>query len=145
MPHCNALQHTATHYNTLLSTWSFRVSRVRSVTTSCQHLQTRDAALQLTTTHCSSLQHTGTQLCFLRTIMSRPTHTRPTQTGREQGDTLQHTATHCNTLPATHCNSLQQTATHCNRILQISTDCSTLQHCLHVPAFHRAPPLTSYF
>ena len=35
------------------------------------------------------------------------------------GYTLQHTATHCNTLQhtaTTHCNSLQHTATHCNTL-----------------------------
>jgi len=31
-------------------------------------------------------------------------------------NTLQHTATHCNTLHATHCNALQRTATHCNTL-----------------------------
>jgi len=43
---------------------------------------------------------------------------------------LQHTATHCNTLPhtATHCNTLQHTATHCDTLQHSATHCNTLQH-----------------
>ena len=52
-------------------------------------------------------------------------------------DTLQHTATHCNTLPhtATHCNTLQHTtwycttfATHCTTLQHTATHCNTLPH-----------------
>jgi len=55
-------------------------------------------------------------------------------------DTLQHTATHCNTmyntathcsalqLAATHCNTLQHTAAHCNTLSHTATHCNTLQH-----------------
>ena len=74
-----------------------------------------------------------------------------------QSNTLQHTATHCNTLlqrtathwknlsetsqltglgrerltlqhTATHCNTLQHTATHCNTLQHTATHCNTLQH-----------------
>jgi len=43
--------------------------------------------------------------------------------------TLQHTATHCNTLQhtATHCNTLQHTATHCNTRQHAATHCTTLR------------------
>ena len=43
---------------------------------------------------------------------------------------LQHIATHCNTLhhTATHCNTLQHTATHCNTLQHTATHCNTLQH-----------------
>jgi len=43
---------------------------------------------------------------------------------------LQHTATHCNTLPhtATHCNTLQHTTRHCDTLQHTATHYSTLQH-----------------
>jgi len=41
--------------------------------------------------------------------------------------TLQHTATHCDTLQ-THCNTLQQTATHCKTLQNTATHCNALQH-----------------
>jgi len=75
---------------------------------------------------------------------------------RQRGDSLQHTATHCNTLQhtATHCNTLQHTATqttmyiplersgeakrrlvyeywqnrYCNTLQYTATHCNTLQH-----------------
>ena len=55
--------------------------------------------------------------------------------GRADGNTLQHTATHCNTLQltATHCNVLQHTVTIVRVDEQIATYCSALQraatHC----------------
>jgi len=89
------------------------------------------------------------------------THSRPSQkecTLRQacpNCNTLQHTATHCNTLhvtdaggvrartklpalqhlhcstlqhSATHCNTLQQSAIHCNILQHSATHCNTLQH-----------------
>jgi len=51
----------------------------------------------------------------------------PRLTGEVYCNTLQHTATHCNTLhTATHCNALQHTTTHCN----------TLQHIRHYTAIY---------
>ena len=55
-------------------------------------------------------------------------------------NTLQHTATHCNTQHSattwdtcffegtTHCNTLQQTAKNCNTLQNTATHCNTLQH-----------------
>jgi len=40
---------------------------------------------------------------------------------------LQHTATHCNSL-RTHCNTLQHTATNCNSLQHTATHCNSLQH-----------------
>jgi len=34
---------------------------------------------------------------------------------------LQHATPHCNTLPATNCNTLQHTATHCNTLQHAAT------------------------
>ena len=57
---------------------------------------------------------------------------------RDHVNTLQRTATHCNTLQhKLQCNALQHTATHCNRIIDAlptrrhqhtATHCNTLQH-----------------
>ena len=99
-PHCNALQHTATHCNTK-STTPFPA---------CCQLQsgphaTRYDALQHVATGCSTLQHTAIH-CNI----------------------LQHTATHYNTLQHTeaHCTTLQHTATLYNALQYIATYCNTL-------------------
>jgi len=53
---------------------------------------------------------------------------------RDKCDTLQHTATHCNTLQhaaTTHCNTLQHAATHHNVLPFVetsATQCNTLQY-----------------
>ena len=68
----------------------------------------RDKRLCLSATHCNTLQHTARDSVSLR--QSRSTVTRDSVS-------LQHTATHCNTLQhtATHCKRLCLTATHCKR------------------------------
>jgi len=104
--------------------------------------------LQRTAPHCNilqrnSLQHTATRgwkcvtgtLCdLLGVTMLRlvATHMQHTAT---HCHTLPHTATHCHTLPhtATHCNTLPHTATHCrlrqrNTLQHTATYCSILQH-----------------
>jgi len=102
--HCNALQFTATRYNTKET-----------------HADMPPPWSSHTAIHCNPLQHTTT-------------HTRrSTQRCRLHGHhTMQHIATHGNTQkenraampppwpsnPATHCNTLQYTVVHC----------STLQH-----------------
>ena len=69
----------------------------------------------VTATHCNTLQHTAPCL--------PANHIQST-------DSLQHTATHCNTLQhtATHCNTLQHSATHCNTLQHSATHCNTLQY-----------------
>ena len=54
-------------------------------------------------------------------------------------DTLQHTATHCNTLrrSATHCNALRRTATHKRELQRRQTHCNTLQRTQQHTALHR--------
>jgi len=71
--------------------------------------------LQHTVTPCKTLQHTATQKSHFPpplTIILRDM----------QGNTLQHTATHCNT--AKHCNTLQRTALHCNTRQHTATHCN---------------------
>ena len=81
-----ALQHTATHCNTL------------------QHTAAHCNTPQNTATHCNRLQHIYSIPClpsatYCNTLQHTATHC----------NTRQHTATHCNTLQhtATHCNTLQ--------------------------------------
>jgi len=63
---------------------------------------------------------------------------------------LQHTATHCSTIPArtaTHCNSLQHNpSSHCNTLQHTAAHCSTLQHsATHCNALqHNLSALLSY-
>ena len=45
-----------------------------------------------------------------------------------QVNTLQHTATNCNTHAATRCSTLQHAATHCYTLQHTPTHCNTLQH-----------------
>jgi len=60
------------------------------------------------------MQHNATQIWELEVCASEMT---------AQGNTLQHTATHCNTLQhtVTHCNILQHTATHCYTLQHTAT------------------------
>jgi len=75
-------------------------------------------------THCNSLQFTAIHFNLMQTYYR----------------TLQHTATHCNSLHIksgctaivqnlnrAHCNSLQPSATHCNPLQHAATHCNTLQ------------------
>jgi len=102
--------------------------------------------IQLTATHCNSLQH----IQHTATHRNTPQHTVTHRNIMcERFDTLsvstsmQLTATHCNSLQltATHCNTLQHdvqdiwhfvslyfTATYCNTLQHTATHCNTLQH-----------------
>ena len=84
-----ALQHTATHCNTL------------------PHTATHCNTLQRIAMHCNALQHTSVHFSYLSTLCV-PCFGR----NLAHWNTLQHTATHCNTLQhtATHCNTLQHSA-----------------------------------
>ena len=71
-----------------------------------QHTATHCSTPQYTATHCSTLQHTVAHWVF-DVFAWAVSH-----------ESIQHTATHCNTLQhtATHCNTLQHTAAHCNTL-----------------------------
>ena len=146
---CNALQRTATNCNAL--------HRTASHCNALQRTATQCNALQRTATHCNALQRTATHCDALQRVVEHcNTHTRANY-GECRADwcdrlavcdehvSLQHTATHCNTLQhtATHCNTLQRTArkrtlpnvlhsaTHCNTcnaLQRTAMHCSTLQH-----------------
>jgi len=90
------LQHTATHGNTR------------------QHTATHGNTRQHTATHCNTLQRI-VSFCRMRRLMWHMLATsRLADIGKRKWlfNTLQHTATHCNTLQhtATHCNTLQHPA-----------------------------------
>jgi len=143
--HCNTMHHTATYCNTL------------------EHTATYCNTLQHTATHCNTLQHTPEPLSrphiliyiyhtlqhIYHTLQQSPPHATAKALSlfhtAAHGNTLQHTATHCNRnlaslgLPArmrapqdqhtaTHCSALRHTARHCNRLQQTATHCNTLQH-----------------
>jgi len=71
-----ALQHTATHRNT--------VQHTAAHCSSLQHTATHFSTLRHTATHCSTLQHAATHCGTLRHTAARC-------------NTLQHIATHCST------------------------------------------------
>ena len=68
-----------------------------------------------------------------RTWVQKPKCTQDTREARiiHPRCSLQHTATHCNTLhhTATHCNTLQHTVTHCNTLHHTATHCDTAKDC----------------
>ena len=70
---CNTLQHTATHCNTLQHT----AAHLQHTTTHCSTSATHCNTLQHIATHCTALQHTATHLALGATILQ-----------------LQHTAIH---------------------------------------------------
>jgi len=94
--HCNPLQSTATHCNTMQHnvTHSMGGAMSRTLESDCntlQHTATHCNTLQHTAAHCNSLQHTATL----------------SSSGLPPCNTLQH--------PATHCNTLQQIAERLQR------------------------------
>jgi len=88
------------------------------------------------TTYCNALQHTATY---------HQIYTKPEDQGQGrpvlmplQQITVQHTATHCDTLQqtATQGTTLQHTATYCNTLQHTATRCTTLQHTAHCNTHH---------
>jgi len=110
--HCNTLQHTATHCNT----WYFSVHscwRYCSFRIWGRHCNTLQHAATHCNTHCNTLQHAMFVGVFLLVVLLF-SHT---------SEALQHTATHFK-MNTAHCNTLQETATHCNtRCLHVSFSC----------------------
>ena len=92
-----AIQHTATHCNTL------------------QHTATHCNTLQHTATHCNILQHTATQRRASTQGVGTSTHIEM------RCDSLQRTAAHYSALqrPATHSSSRQRTAVSRRNVLAL--------------------------
>jgi len=111
---CNTLQHAAT-----------QALQGKEITIHGNGTHTHSKLLQLTATHCKSLQHWH---CRAR---------KPPFTATAHMNTLQAIASHCNQLQhiatksicancththtATHYNALQHTATHCNALQHTAT------------------------
>ena len=113
--HCNTLQHATTRYKTLQHT-----GRMAGVVANI-HFHEQRQTLQHTVAHGSTLQqlrntpqHIATHLHCCKEGVVFPTQ----ELLYLRCNTLQHTATLCNTL-----HTLQHTATHCN----------TLQHTYIIP------------
>jgi len=145
--HCNNLQHTASHLNTL-------------------HTATHCNTGQLTASHrnaaarCNTLQHAATNFhtfntshhsCARSDTLPTPTAVQARATTLHHNvprcNTLQHTTTHCITLQHTthhthtyihsdallmwtaatgRCTTLHHTSTHCNTLQHTATHCKTL-------------------
>jgi len=137
---CNTVQRTASYCNAL------------------QHTATDERKFPKSSdsiaTHCNSLKHTAAYYCSPLARCCNTCCNTLRQSNVcfcDQAISLQHTATHCNTLQwlehtTTHCNTLQHTATNksellqsshptatrCNMVQHGATHYSTLQHtCLH--------------
>ena len=100
--------------------------------------------LQCVAVCCSVLQCVAVCCSVLQCLALCPCCGTAKSTARRESElfhTLQHTATHCNTLQHatalregnqslfTHCNTLQHPAAHCNTLQHTATPCNTLQHC----------------
>jgi len=145
----NTLQHPATPCNNLQHT---ALCICISYTVYLQYRSVSDESRLRTATHCNTLQH-GTPFSTLTAaqhnrfcLHCNTAHHSPlslqhstsfsTQrtgthlTGISNSATLQHTATHCNTLhcTATHCNSLQHLAVRCNTLQCTAAHCNRMQH-----------------
>jgi len=115
-----------------LQDWIFEeiLHREAGVTSDCSSVHILMDTLQHTATHCNTLQHTAVHCntpiacssvhIWWKTLQRNATHCNALQNTYwrfECARIVEHTATHCNTLPctATHCNTLQHTAAHCKR------------------------------
>ena len=102
--------HTSTHIHTHMYIYMCICTATHCYIPSKTEAPRLPLALQHTTTHGNTLQHTATYL-HRRKLPNYP-------------------ILHCNTLQhiATHCDTLQHTATHCNTLQHTATHCNTLQH-----------------
>jgi len=122
--HCNILQHTATHCNTL--SFTFVRSFPRCISSHYKLLNLHHTAL-----HCTTLQHTATHCPYVRKKLFA-LHFFLLLLAYCK--TLQLTAIHCTTLPHTalHRPTLHHTAPHCATLHHTATHCDTLYHIVHV-------------
>jgi len=140
--HCNALKRTETHCNMLQHTFAIGAGNFER---SGEDWDAKNGCFQKGC-DCSMLQHTATHYNNCNALKHTVT----------LYNTLQHTATHCNTLlrvmlekwsgqvrigmrkmdgfrtfvrmqhTVTHCNTLQYTEAHCNTLKHTATHCNTL-------------------
>jgi len=135
---CSTLQHTApTHCNNTLQ-HTATGGGCRLAGAACyDHTASRCNTLELTATYCNTLHRTTSATCCNTLQHNATTHrNNALQQADDAGllklramTTLQHTATHCDTLQlaATYCTTLQQTATHFNTLQHAAAHCNTLQ------------------
>jgi len=122
--HCYALQHTATHCNIVCETSKISVSQREIGYAYCCIFFTTSAGQA---GKCGELSKIIQSTCsHLSACLLASTHVRRVM----YDNTLQHTATHCNT--ASYCNALHYSAPRRRRgaVLQhTATHCNALQHC----------------
>ena len=142
-PHCTTLHHTATHCNIrqnepcMFAVFYFVVAHLQKYGAFVVIINTLKRGvfealvdtLPHTDTHCNKLQHTKSLYLLAHLLgfhqMISLQHTL--QHTATHCNTLQHTATHCSTLQHTgHCNTLQHTAIHCNTVQHSPMNCDTL-------------------
>ena len=136
------MQHTATHWNSLQRT-ATHCNALQRTAAHCEHCDTMEhesgvgwywRAASCCRWRCSTLQETATQYNTMQrnatqcsTLHRTETHctARSARCWRSccKYESLQYTATHCNTLQHTaiHCKTLRHTATQCNAIYQTAT------------------------
>ena len=96
------------------------------------HCSTLQHSVNLCNTHCNTMQYAAT--IYPQEVEEQPIHNY--QVSTHCNNTLQHTATHCNTLQ--HLTHTYQVATHYNNTLQhTATHCNTPQH---TATTHPQPP-----
>ena len=132
--HCNTLQHTASRRNTLQHTATSCKKLQHPTDLLAKKLQLencslliRPSKLQHTATYCHSLQHNATHYNILQHLPAAassfaPGHCNTLQ--RTLQHTLQHTIIPYNALPRNRTPVLQHTATHCSTLPTCSRRCS---------------------
>ena len=159
-PHCNTLQHTATHCNirgccaraTRFSPLSqlYSATRCNTLQHAATHCNARECCARAT---CSSLHGSLTpSLSLLHSdscsralsvtfgfVLSLAGRVAPEEDGicRHLDPRLQHTATRCNTLQQSSLLCRHCTTTQCNTLQHTATRCNTPGHLLDP---HLAPP-----
>jgi len=116
------LQHAATHLPLFSCRWFYFADLFIRV--GCHWAD----ILQLTATHCNTLQLEEERRATLAASSSICAYVY--RLTAMHCNTLQLNATHCNALQrtATHCIALQRPASHCNALHHTAMHCNTLQH-----------------
>jgi len=92
-------------------------------TATCCSTHTAKHRNMLQHTHCNTPQHAAAHTLNTRLMKRISIGSSNTQ------QSLQHTASHCNTPHCTaHCNTLHRTATPCDTLQHTATYCNTLHH-----------------
>ena len=150
---CNTLQNAAHHCNILQHTWRSHQKTQATTVKNARVVVTATSA----THYSNTLQHTAMHMAHSKEESGSTCEDTAGSRESDEGNTLQHTTTHCNTLQhtATHCTPLHRTATSMpystedsgnnseqpagsrdgdehNTLQPTAAHCNTLQHTRHV-------------